>query len=112
MERRLARDNTLTLTTLLIGFLISLPVICMAAYLWLFSAGNRLPYFLLLVPFCLLEALPVLTIVRVFRSRRLAWDLGRLSRQIESIRAGDLTTPWTCPRTRTCVKWRRPAIRN
>lgn len=97
VEKRLARNNTLTLAALLIGFLISLPVIYMAAYLWLFSAGNRLPYFLLLLPLCLLEALLILTIVRVFRGRRLARDLGRLSRQIESIRSGDLTTPLDLP---------------
>ena len=97
VERRLARDNTLALAALLIGFAISLPVLCMAAYLWIFSAGNRLPYSLLLVSLCLLEALLILTIVRVFRGRRLAWDLGRLSRQIEAIRSGDLSTPLDLP---------------
>ena len=53
-------------------------------------------WFLLLAG-CVVEGALILSIVRTFRHRRLPQDLGRLNRQIESIRAGDLSKPLDLP---------------
>lgn len=94
VEKRLARTIAagtaalaLILTALLIFLVSLLPNIGWYGPLWLAVT-------VLLV---LLAAAVLAALISSARSLRLAWDLGRLHRQIEAIRAGDLSTPLDLP---------------
>ena len=96
VEKRLNRDNGLVLALLLLGFTCSLFAAAVALELMMrryWSVGE----WLLLLAGCVVEGALILSIVRPFRHRRLPQDLGRLHRQIESIRAGDLSKPLDLP---------------
>ena len=96
VEKRLNRDNGLVLALLLLGFTCSLFAAAVALELMMrryWSVGE----WLLLLAGCVVEGALILSIVRTFRHRRLPQDLGRLHRQIESIRAGDLSKPLDLP---------------
>ena len=96
VEKRLNRDNGLVLALLLLGFTCSLFAAAVALELMMrsyWSVGE----WLLLLAGCVVEGALLLSIVRTFRHRRLPQDLGRLHRQIEAIRSGDLTTPLDLP---------------
>ena len=96
VEKRLNRDNGLVLALLLLGFTCSLFAAAVALELMMrryWSVGE----WLLLLAGCVVEGALILSIVRTFRHRRLPQDLGRLHRQIEAIRSGDLTTPLDLP---------------
>ena len=93
VEKRLARTlilGTAALAVVLAGalvlFLLLLPM------LW-----YDLGWLLITVPLAALAAVALAALIPSLRSLRLARDLGRLSRQIESIRSGDLTTPLDLP---------------
>ena len=96
VEKRLNRDNGLVLALLLLGFTCSLFAAAVALELMMrsyWSVGE----WLLLLAGCVVEGALLLSIVRTFRHRRLPQDLGRLNRQIESIRTGDLSKPLDLP---------------
>ena len=96
VEKRLNRDNGLVLALLLLGFTCSLFAAAVALELMMRSYWSVREWFLLLAG-CVVEGALILSIVRTFRHRRLPQDLGRLNRQIESIRAGDLSKPLDLP---------------
>ena len=96
VEKRLNRDNGLVLALLLLGFTCSLFAAAVALELMMRRYWSVREWFLLLAG-CVVEGALILSIVRTFRHRRLPQDLGRLHRQIESIRSGDLTTPLDLP---------------
>ncbi len=96
VEKRLNRDNGLVLALLLLGFTCSLFAAAVALELMMRSYWSVGEWFLLLAG-CVVEGALILSIVRTFRHRRLPQDLGRLNRQIESIRAGDLSKPLDLP---------------
>ena len=94
VEKRLARTVTsgtaalaVVLAALVVYLVVLLPNIFWYGTLWL-----------VITLFLLILALAVLLLlVLSARSLRLGRDLGRLNRQIESIRAGDLSTPLDLP---------------
>ncbi|EOS65989.1 HAMP domain-containing sensor histidine kinase [Oscillibacter sp. 1-3] len=96
VEKRLNRDNGLVLALLLLGFTCSLFAAAVALELMMRNHWS-VEKWLLLLAGCVVEGALILSIVRTFRHRRLPQDLGRLNRQIESIRAGDLSTPLDLP---------------
>jgi len=96
VEKRLNRDNGLVLALLLLGFTCSLFAAAVALELMMRSYWSVGEWFLLLAG-CVVEGALILSIVRTFRHRRLPQDLGRLNRQIESIRTGDLSKPLDLP---------------
>ncbi len=96
VEKRLNRDNGLVLALLLLGFTCSLFAAAVALELMMRSYWSVGEWFLLLAG-CVVEGALILSIVRTFRHRRLPQDLGRLNRQIESIRTGDLLKPLDLP---------------
>ena len=96
VEKRLNRDNGLVLALLLLGFTCSLFAAAVALELMMRSYWSVGEWFLLLAG-CVVEGALILSIVRTFRHRRLPQDLGRLHRQIESIRTGDLSKPLDLP---------------
>ena len=96
VEKRLNRDNGLVLALLLLGFTCSLFAAAVALELMMRSYWSVREWFLLLAG-CVVEGALILSIVRTFRHRRLPQDLGRLNRQIESIRTGDLSKPLDLP---------------
>ncbi len=93
VEKRLNRD---VLALLLLGFTCSLFAAAVALELMMRSYWSVGEWFLLLAG-CVVEGALILSIVRTFRHRRLPQDLGRLNRQIESIRTGDLSKPLDLP---------------
>jgi signal transduction histidine kinase len=96
VEKRLNRDNGLVLALLLLGFTCSLFAAAVALELMMRNHWS-VEKWLLLLAGCVVEGALILSIVRTFRHRRLPQDLGRLNRQIESIRAGDLSKPLDLP---------------
>ena len=96
VEKRLNRDNGLVLALLLLGFTCSLFAAAVALELMMRRYWS-VEEWLLLLAGCVVEGALILSIVRTFRHRRLPQDLGRLHRQIEAIRSGDLTTPLDLP---------------
>ena len=96
VEKRLNRDNGLVLALLLLGFTCSLFAAAVALELMMRNHWS-VEKWLLLLAGCVVEGALILSIVRTFRHRRLPQDLGRLHRQIEAIRSGDLTTPLDLP---------------
>ena len=96
VEKRLNRDNGLVLALLLLGFTCSLFAAAVALELMMRRYWS-VEEWLLLLAGCVVEGALILSIVRTFRHRRLPQDLGRLNRQIESIRTGDLSKPLDLP---------------
>jgi len=94
VEKRLAR--TVTAGTAALALILAALVLFLAAMLpdiaWYGARGLAFILFLLVLALGVLALL-----VSSARSLRLGRDLGRLNRQIESIRAGDLSTPLDLP---------------
>ena len=94
VEKRLAR--TVTAGTAALALILAALVLFLAAMLpdiaWYGARGLAFILFLLVLAMGVLSLL-----VSSARSLRLGRDLGRLNRQIESIRAGDLSTPLDLP---------------
>ena len=98
IQKRLARNNTVLLVVLTIGFVVSLPFLWQAIKLtWYNSRFWNLWEWAIFLLAYLLEALLVLSIVYTWHSRRFAKDIGLLADQVEAIRGGDLSTPLELP---------------
>ena len=93
VEKRLARTVTSGTAALAVVLAGALVLFCLLLpMLW-----YDLVWLLFIVPLAALAAAALAALIPSLRSLRLGRDLGRLNRQIESIRAGDLSTPLDLP---------------